>query len=110
MKKKGEKPMITANVTFENKHGLDLKPASNLAAYADRFDCKIHFSYKGNDINAKSILNLVAIEIRYGDTIEVCCDGPDEVDALKVMQEFMESHDTSSKVDLTKNKEKVPCV
>ena len=47
--------------------------------------------YKEKEINAKSVLNVMASGIRCGDEITVHCDGPDEKEAIEAVCNLIET-------------------
>ena len=70
--------MVERKVTVVNPTGLHLRPAGLLCQTSMKFDSKVMIFYKEKEINAKSVLNVMASGIRCGDEITVHCDGPDE--------------------------------
>ena len=63
--------------------GVDVKPAGILCKEAIKFKSKITYVYGGiNTANAKSMLSVLGSSIKYGDEIELMCDGEDEEEAL----------------------------
>ncbi len=50
-----------------------------------KFESKVNILYKDQQINAKSVLNVMASGIRCGTEVEVCCDGKDEEEALEAV-------------------------
>lgn len=81
--------MVRAELTIANAQGIHLGPANKIANLADRFDSRIHFKTKYMDVNAKSIINLVSGTFHQGDKVLCVCDGPDEKEALRAMQELL---------------------
>ncbi len=75
--------MKTQIVKITNPTGLDVKPAGILCREAIKFKCKITYVYGGvNTANAKSVLSVLGSSIKYGDEIELICEGEDEEAAL----------------------------
>lgn len=73
-------------VKITNPTGLDVKPAGILCKEAIKFKCKITYVYEGvNTANAKSVLSVLGSSIKYGDEIELICEGEDEEAALAHM-------------------------
>lgn len=89
LKREGFDRMVRAELTIANAQGIHLGPANKIASLADRFNSKIHFKTEYMDVNAKSIINLVSGTFHQGDKVLCVCDGPDEKEALKAMQELL---------------------
>lgn len=81
--------MVRANITIGSTEGIHLIPASKIAALADQYTCKIHIKKDHMDLNAKSIISIVSGMMLKGDVVVCECDGPDEKEALKAMQELL---------------------
>lgn len=84
--------MVSKKVTIINPTGLHLRPAGLLCNEAMLFDCKISFKAKGNiTANAKSVLSVLAACVKYGDEIEIICEGDDEEKALSSITKLIEN-------------------
>lgn len=82
--------MVTQKVTIINPTGLHLRPAGVFCNAASNFECSVEFKYKQITSNAKSVLSVLGACIKKGDTIELICDGEDEVEALRTMVSLIE--------------------
>ena len=79
--------MVSRRVTVKNPSGLHVKPAEIFSKAAEDCSSKVEVLYGNNIINAKSLLNLLAVAIHQGAVIELRCTGPDEeVDLEKMVQ------------------------
>ena len=75
--------MVAQLVKITNPTGLDVKPAGSLCKEAMKFKSKVTYCYGGGNIaNAKSVLSVLGSSIKYGEEIELMCDGEDEEIAL----------------------------
>lgn len=75
--------MITKSVKVQNPSGLQVDAAGAFCTLAMEFKCKTTFFYRGeNEANIKSVLSILGAGIIGGETIEICCDGPGEEEAL----------------------------
>ena len=81
--------MVSQKVKITNPTGLHLRPAGNLCKEAMKFKCSITFEYNGNIANAKSVLSVLGACIKFGDEINLCCDGEEEEEALKSLVDFV---------------------
>ncbi|MCR5467331.1 MAG: HPr family phosphocarrier protein [Lachnospiraceae bacterium] len=84
--------MVSKKVTIINPTGLHLRPAGVLCNTAARFESHISFTGKGGtNANAKSVLSVLAACVRFGDEIEISCEGEDENEALEAVVKLIES-------------------
>ena len=75
--------MVSQLVKITNPTGLDVKPAGSLCKEAMKFKCKVTYCYGGgNTANAKSVLSVLGSSIKYGEEINLMCEGEDEETAL----------------------------
>lgn len=77
--------------TIKNETGLHARPASLVVAESKKYKSDISFIKNGTAYNAKSIMSVMVMEAKYGDTIEVVCKGEDQEEALKGMIAVLES-------------------
>lgn len=78
--------MINESVKVQNPSGLQVDAAGAFCDIAMSYDCKTKFYYRGeNEANAKSVLSILGAGIIGGEIIELCCDGPDEKEAMKAL-------------------------
>ena len=75
--------MVSQLVKITNPTGLDVKPAGILCKEAMKYKCQITYGYaNGSMANAKSMLSVLGSSVKYGEEIELICDGEDEKEAL----------------------------
>lgn len=82
--------MKTIQVKIMNEGGLHARPASLLVNRANQFQSQISLSKGGKKSNAKSILNIMSLNIKEGDEINIEVDGPDEDAAIASLVELVE--------------------
>ena len=73
--------MTKKKVVVQIREGIDVEHAKELATASEKFECRAWIEWKGNEINMRSLLNLVAIGITNGKEVTVVCDGVDEAAA-----------------------------
>lgn len=83
--------MIKTTVTLKIPGGLHLRPAEHFCSRAMHFKSDVELFLRGTHYNAKSVLSVLGACIRCGDSFEIVCTGPDEVDALKELSSFVEN-------------------
>lgn len=77
--------MVSRKIQVVNPTGLHLRPAGILCQASMKFKSKIMILYKEKEINAKSVLNVMASGVKCGAEIELQCTGEDEVEALEAI-------------------------
>lgn len=83
--------MVSKKLTIVNAQGFHMRPASDFAKEMTAFSSDVTIKHNGTDINAKSLMNIMAACIKCGSEIEVVCDGADENDALAKASEMIEN-------------------
>lgn len=71
-----------------NDQGLHARPAAKLAQEAQKFACAVHLRHEGEDVDAKSILDILTMAVGHGSELELYADGPDAMDALRHLGEL----------------------
>ncbi|XOQ42879.1 MAG: Phosphocarrier protein HPr [Clostridium sp.] len=82
--------MKSGTVTLTNKVGLHARPAAELIKTANKFQSKITISGRGKEANAKSIIMILSLGLRCGDTMSVVAEGPDEQEAVAAIIKLAE--------------------
>ena len=77
--------MKSRKIQVVNPSGLHLRPAGLLCQTSMKFKSKISILFQDNEINAKSVLNVMAFGVKCGSEIEVQCTGDDEEEALEAV-------------------------
>lgn len=83
--------MVSAKTKIINPMGMHMRPAQIFIKTITPFNCDITIVAGGREINAKSIMNLMAACLKQGTDIEIRCDGPDEEAALKAAVELVDA-------------------
>lgn len=83
--------MVSKKVTLVNAQGFHMRPASVFAQAMGKYSSSVTLLFNGNNVNAKSLLNIIAACIKCGSEVEVICDGPDENEALAEAVGMIES-------------------
>ena len=83
--------MVSKKVTVTSAQGLHMRPAGVLVSELACFESRIIINYGNRQINAKSIMNLIAAGIRCGSELEIVCEGVDEQEAAERAAELIES-------------------
>ena len=82
--------MIYKEIIIKNNDGLKAKAAANFVQVANQFDSQILIEYTNKKINAKSIMGLLSLAVKKGESIYVFANGPDENAAVNALAELAE--------------------
>ena len=82
--------MVSKRTKIINPMGLHMRPAGMFAREMMKFSCDVSLIIQDREINAKSIMNLMAACIKCGSDLEVRCNGEDEQAALDKAIELIE--------------------
>jgi len=74
--------MVSKFLTVPNAQGFHMRPAGTFAAAMAKYPCKVSIKFNGKNVNAKSVLTIMAACIKCGSEIELVCDGDQEEAAL----------------------------
>ncbi len=69
--------------------GLHARPASITVAEATKFSSDITITSGSESGNLKSIMNIMALGVKQGQTIEIKATGADEVEAIRSIKDSM---------------------
>lgn len=79
------------NIRVINTLGVHARPASMIVETALKFQSNVYMQYKGNMVNAKSIMGLLTLGAAQGSQLTVICTGPDAQDALEAIRQLFAS-------------------
>ena len=83
--------MVSKKLTIVNAQGFHMRPASTFATAMGKYACDVFIKHNGKDVNAKSLMNIIAACIKCGNEIEVTASGTDEEAALAEAVAMIES-------------------
>ena len=81
--------MPTVTIKIQNQLGLHARAAMKLSELAIRFGCKITLTFQERTINAKSILNVMALGASYGKQITINTEGSDADEAMAAVTQLI---------------------
>ena len=82
--------MTERDLEIINRLGLHARAAAKLVHTAGRFVCDVRLVKDGEEVDAKSILGLMALGAAQGSAIRIVCDGSDEDEAIASISELIE--------------------
>jgi phosphotransferase system HPr (HPr) family protein len=74
--------MISRQLSVSNKLGLHARASSKLIDVAEQFYAESWIDTGTKKANAKSIMTLLVLGAKFGDTVTISCEGKDEQHAL----------------------------
>jgi phosphotransferase system HPr (HPr) family protein len=83
--------VVEQTVTVRNRSGLHARPAGLLVQEAGKHACNIWLRKGDREVNAKSILGVMALAVGSGEVITVKADGQGEQDAVHALVSLIES-------------------
>lgn len=69
--------------------GLEATPVAMLVQIASQFESSIYLEAEGKKVNAKSIMGMMSLALDNGEEITLICNGEDEVEAEKRLEEYL---------------------
>jgi phosphocarrier protein HPr len=81
-------------VTLVVRHevGLHARPAALFVQTAKKFKSAISVGKDDMEVNAKSILSILTLGVNQNTVIKIKADGEDEEEAVKALEELIESN------------------
>lgn len=83
--------VISEPITVSNPDGLHARPAAVLATMAKQYSSTIHLQCGGDQVNAKSVISIMGLQVGRGDTVTLVAEGPDAKDAVTTLSEAIRS-------------------
>jgi phosphocarrier protein HPr len=80
--------MISKDYIILDPHGMHARPATVLLKLARQYKSNISLQKDGKQVQMKSMLNILALSAKCGDTISVIIDGEDESSASLALDSF----------------------
>jgi phosphotransferase system HPr (HPr) family protein len=82
--------MIRRQVTVAAPTGLHARPAALFCREAARFAAAIRIEKDGRHADARSLLSVLALDVRQGETVVLVADGADEGEAVRALAGALE--------------------
>ena len=77
--------------TIQNETGLHARPGNEFVTFIKTLtNCKVEIENEaGKKVNASSLLKVLSLGVKKGSVLTVYCDGENEQEALKKIEEFL---------------------
>lgn len=83
--------MKKATFKLANRSGLGSRASTMLVSEANKYQSELCIVYRGERANLKSIMNVLALVIRYQETFLVEVEGSDEEQALLAITALLQT-------------------
>jgi len=80
--------MLYKELVIQNQEGLKSKAAALFVQTASRYESQILIECENKKVNAKSIMGVLSLGIKNGESIYVLANGKDEKEALAALEEL----------------------
>lgn len=84
--------MVYKELVITNAGGLKAQTAASFVQIANQYDSQILIEFSNKKINAKSIMGLLSLGVKNGDSIYVMATGKDEAQAADALEAFVVSN------------------
>lgn len=81
--------MIETPVVVRQDKGLDGRPIALLVQEASQYASKVYIHVDGKQINAKSIMGMMSLNLAEGEELTVVTEGEDEKKAAEGIKTFL---------------------
>jgi phosphocarrier protein len=82
--------VIRRQVTVAGSTGLHARPAAQFCREAARFAASVRIEKDGRDADARSLLSVLALDVRRGETVVLVAEGADEDEAVRTLAGALE--------------------
>lgn len=84
--------MTKENVTVKDKIGFHARTASLFAKKAGAFSSDVKIAFKDKEVNAKSMLKIMSLGVKFNDIIEIMAEGDDEQHAIETLTKLVKDN------------------
>lgn len=84
--------MVRRTVTIQSELDMDSRPVAHLVQEASQYASSVCIEMENKQINAKSIMGMMSLELGKGTTFTVVANGEDEERAVSGVEAFFASH------------------
>ncbi|NMA94457.1 MAG: HPr family phosphocarrier protein [Clostridiales bacterium] len=81
--------MVEAELIVDYESGIHARPAALFVQVASKFSSRILIQKGDREIDAKSVMGVMSLNIASGDKIILKIDGYDEVEAMEAMTKLI---------------------
>lgn len=81
--------MTKKNVEIKLENGLEARPVALLVQTASQFESSVYIESENVRVNAKSIMGMMTLVLKAGETVVVSADGSDEEAAVAAVESYL---------------------
>ena len=81
--------MTKKEITIQLDSGLETRPVALLVQVASQYDSDIYIESDNRNINAKSIMGMMALGLVPGENVIIAANGVDEASALDGIEAYL---------------------
>lgn len=81
--------MIYKELIISNADELTPKVAASFVQIANQYDSQIRLEFSNKKINAKSIMGILSMGVKNGDSVYISATGKDEKEAAEALSQFV---------------------
>lgn len=81
--------MTKKNVEIKLENGLEARPVALLVQTASQFESSVYIESDNLRVNAKSIMGMMTLVLKAGETVVVSADGSDEEAAVAAVESYL---------------------
>lgn len=88
-RKQMDGPAHSIQLILTNKLGMHARPAAMFVKTASRFSSEIFVEKDGEEVNGKSIMNLMMLAAGCGSKLRITAQGPDAAKAIEEIEKII---------------------
>ena len=81
--------MTRKEITIQLDSGLETRPVALLVQVASQYDSDIYIESDNRNINAKSIMGMMALGLVPGENVVISANGADEASAMEGIEAYL---------------------
>jgi phosphocarrier protein len=81
--------MVSTQITIINKLGLHARASAKFATIASNFSSTIKLKNRSEQVDGKSIMNIMMLAASQGTTLELLINGKDQEEATKALTQLV---------------------
>ena len=81
--------MTTKTVKVSLQEDLDTRPIAMLVQMASQYNSTVYIDHESKHVNAKSIMGMMTLALKNGDSVNVVAEGTDEEDAAAKISQYL---------------------
>lgn len=82
---------LTRTVKVKNDLGLHTRPATVIVKMLQSYKSSVHFTYKKDIINARSIMSILMLALRKNASIQITVEGDDAEETISTLVNAFEN-------------------